>query len=137
MVGKFKHTFEHFKQHYTYFHTLFHPHIYQKYSNNITRTLLPNESWIVRAFFGPTNPLSSGPYWTGPDQSAQISINELQTSPTTQIIWANCHSRLSCTNCLTLSGLLVHTLGILTHRFYLFLNQKGYQSKLNLFIRIF
>ena len=81
--------------------------------------------------------LSTGPYWTGPDQSAQISINELQTSPTTQIIWANCHSRLSCANCLTLSGLQVHTLGILTHRFYLFLNQKGYRSKLNLFIRIF
>ena len=35
-------TFEHFKFTYTFFHTLFHPHIYQKYSSNITQTSLPN-----------------------------------------------------------------------------------------------
>ena len=31
-----------FKQHYTYFHTLFHPYVFQKTTNNITQTHLPN-----------------------------------------------------------------------------------------------
>ena len=42
LVGKFKHTFEHFKQYCTHFHIVFHPHIYQKHSNNIIQTPLPN-----------------------------------------------------------------------------------------------
>ena len=38
LVAYFEQPFEYFK--FTY--TLFHPHIYQKYSNNITQTSLPN-----------------------------------------------------------------------------------------------
>ena len=36
-----------FKQHYTFFHTFFHPHIFQKTTNNITQTLLLNESKVI------------------------------------------------------------------------------------------
>ena len=35
-------SFSVFKQHYTYFHTLFHSHIFQKNTNNITQSNLPN-----------------------------------------------------------------------------------------------
>ena len=37
LVRHFKHTFEYFKHTYIHFYTLFHPHVYQKYSNNITQ----------------------------------------------------------------------------------------------------
>ena len=33
-----------FKQHYTHFHILFHPQVFQKITNNIIQTSLPNES---------------------------------------------------------------------------------------------
>ena len=42
LVEYLKHMFSVFKQHYTLFHTLFHPHVFQKNTNNITQTLLPN-----------------------------------------------------------------------------------------------
>ena len=42
LVAYFGQLFEHFKFTYTLFYTLFHPHIYQKYSNNITQTSQPN-----------------------------------------------------------------------------------------------
>ena len=34
--------FSYFKQHYIYFNTLFHSHIFQKTTNNVTQTNLPN-----------------------------------------------------------------------------------------------
>ena len=42
LISQLKLTFSHFKQFYTYFNTLFHSHIYQKYSNDIIQTSLPN-----------------------------------------------------------------------------------------------
>ena len=42
LVAHFEQSFEYFKHTYIYFQTLFHPHIYQKHSNNITQTPLPN-----------------------------------------------------------------------------------------------
>ena len=38
----FQASFEHFKYTYIYFHIFFYPHVYQKHSNNITETHLPN-----------------------------------------------------------------------------------------------
>ena len=34
--------FSHFKQYYTHFKILFHSHIFQKTTNNVTQTTLPN-----------------------------------------------------------------------------------------------
>ena len=45
LVAHFEQSFEHFKHTYTYFQTVFHPHLYQKHSNNITQTFLPNTLW--------------------------------------------------------------------------------------------
>ena len=42
LASKFEYTFEHFKQYDTYFYTLFYLHVYQKHSNNISQTSLPN-----------------------------------------------------------------------------------------------
>ena len=42
MVDYLNNIFSVFKQHYTLFHTLFHPHIFQKTTNNIAQTPLPN-----------------------------------------------------------------------------------------------
>ena len=43
LVELLNNSFSVFKQHYTYFHTLFHLHVFQKITNNITQTSLPNE----------------------------------------------------------------------------------------------
>ena len=37
-----------FTQYYIYFYTLFHLHVFSKNTNNVTRTMLPNGSWIVK-----------------------------------------------------------------------------------------
>ena len=42
LVEYFSNMFSVFKQHYTHFYTFFHPHIFQKNTNNITQTTLPN-----------------------------------------------------------------------------------------------
>ena len=42
LVGHFKQLLEHFKHTKTYFHILFHSHVYQKHTNNVTQTPLPN-----------------------------------------------------------------------------------------------
>ena len=42
LVINLKLTFLHFKQHYIHFHTLFHPHVFQKTTNNLSQTTLPN-----------------------------------------------------------------------------------------------
>ena len=42
LVGYFKQLFSVFNQHYTHFNILFHSHVYQKTTNNITQTPLPN-----------------------------------------------------------------------------------------------
>ena len=51
-----KHSFSVFKQHYTHFHTLFHPHIFQKTTNNITQTLLPNGTHSLSFLSSKWNP---------------------------------------------------------------------------------
>ena len=42
LVEHFSNMFSIFKQYYTHFHTLFHSHVFQKNTNNITQTTLPN-----------------------------------------------------------------------------------------------
>ena len=49
LVKHLKHMFSVFKQHYTHFHTLFHSHVFQKNTNNITQTPLPNGPLISHA----------------------------------------------------------------------------------------
>ena len=50
LVNKFKLLFSVFKQHYTHFHILFHPHVFQKTTNNITQTSLPNGPKLYSIF---------------------------------------------------------------------------------------
>ena len=63
LVEHFKHIFLVFKQHYTHFYILFYPYVFQKNTNNITQTLLPNEPLIFREYltFGISN---MGPHKT-------------------------------------------------------------------------
>ena len=42
LVELLNNSFSVFKQHYTHFHTFFHLHVFQKITNNITQTSLPN-----------------------------------------------------------------------------------------------
>ena len=42
VVKHFSNMFSVFKQYYSYFYTHFYPHIFQKNTNNITLTILPN-----------------------------------------------------------------------------------------------
>jgi len=55
----FEQLFEYFKHSYTHFHTFFHPHVYQKYSNNITQTSLPNTPKYLESLFQ----LKNFPFW--------------------------------------------------------------------------
>ena len=47
LVINFKLIFSHFKQYYTYFYTFFHSYVFQKITNNIFETTLPNNSYIT------------------------------------------------------------------------------------------
>ena len=48
LVGHFNQLLEYFKHTNTHFYTLFHSHVYQKHSNNITQTPLPNTSQTLK-----------------------------------------------------------------------------------------
>ena len=50
LVYKLKHIFSVFKQYYIHFHTFFHLHVFQKNTNNITQTPLPNGPLIATSY---------------------------------------------------------------------------------------
>ena len=50
LVGHFKQLLEYFKHTNTHFHILFHPHVYQKHTNNITQTPIPNTHFLACVF---------------------------------------------------------------------------------------
>ena len=46
LIELFNNMFSIFKQYYTHFHTLFYLHVFQKNTNNVTRTTLPNNPQV-------------------------------------------------------------------------------------------
>ena len=54
LVYHLKLTFLHFKQYYTHLHIFFHPHVFQKTTNNISQTTLPNTPLVF--MFCPPRP---------------------------------------------------------------------------------